>query len=416
MSRTPATEAYDAELLLTPGSGETTHVHALFKERYAIGTGRCQRIAPVPLLHDPRAPDFDRTRFGESDFCVFKALTDLIVQGDAVVPGGGQARRLEVDVSLGQVRKAVAVHGRRLVAWRGGRPGLTEAEPFARVPITWELAYGGIDGRVGIPGAAAMDDEAKIAARVRFAHEHPGQYPRNPYGRGYLVADGELDGQEAPWIEDPLDPLTPERLITGDPARWWRQPVPCGLDWTRVVMWPRAAWFSPHTEPWFPPPAADDELPEVRRGWLAPGWRAARRDYPDLRFLQGASHGLAIARPQAGQELRIRHMHPEHPDLRVALPETARSVAFAIEGRSRREPARLHHIVVRPEALTMDLVFAATAELPRPFIPGIHAHIPISARLDAGPEVAYRTPPTARAALAAAQAANPPPPKLPGPA
>ena len=257
-------------------------------------------------------------------------------------------------------------------------------------------------GRVPVPGAETMTDNEKLAAAIRTKLDHPGMYPRNPFGRGYLVVPGEVPKMLAPSLEDPADLLTAERLITGDPQSWWRQPIPWCLDWTNLAMYPRAGWFSPDVDPWYP--VADEKiLAEIKRGWLPADHRKNRVKGCDPRFFQGASHGLAIERPATGQTLRITGMHPDRPTLDIVLPPTQAEITFIIEGKSTRQAARLHHVVVRPTDEVLTLVFAAEVPLPRPFIPGIHKFIPVAASLDGDTPVDFLTPPTARELIAQAE-------------
>ena len=48
------------------------------------------------------------------------------------------------------------------------------------------------------------------------------------------------------------------------------------------------------------------------------------------------------------------------------------------------------------------LVFAATVPLPRPFVLGVHRHIPISLSVDGRPSIDYEAPPTIADQLARA--------------
>jgi hypothetical protein len=219
-----------------------------------------------------------------------------------------------------------------------------------------------------------------------------------------------VSGLYAPSIEDPADQITPQRLITGDASAWWRQPLSWGLDWTNPIMFPRACWFAPDVDPWYPAPD-DLTLPEVARGTISPSFRSTRcpGGGVDARFFQGASAGLVISRPNGGQVLEIHGMHPDHERLDVVLPATTASITFEIEGRRSVQPARLHHLVCRPNDLRLTMVFAAEAPLPRPFIPGIHKHIPVSASLNGDKPVAFRAPVPLGERLQAAQAGQTPP-------
>jgi hypothetical protein len=407
MARKPAHDDFDAELILTPVRGETTQAHALFKLTFAISPGKCDLAPAEPLLHDWRDPELERPMIGGSDFWLAKPFTDLVIQGSACAPQGKPSPRLSVRVCLGATRKDVTVWGPRPIAWEAGRPRIGAPEPFVSMPMTWVNAYGGIDWRVPVPGAdqTSFTEIPALAMRVQF--EHPGMYPRNPFGMGYLVQDGEVPDMPAPRLEDPLDPLTDDRLITRDPAAWWRQPLPWCLDWTNPIMFPRACWFGPDVDPWFPAPD-DRALAEVKRGFVGTDFRRSRcpGGTVDARFFQGASHGLVITRPEAGQVLSVSGMHPEYDLLAFALPATDRKIIFEIEGKRTVQPARLHHIVCRPEELRLNLVFAAEVPLPRPFLPGIHKHIPVHASLDGEMPIEYQTPDPVRERVAAIRAAE----------
>ena len=407
MSRTAAREGYDAEVLLMPQRGECTHAHALFKLTYAMECGACRRVPAEPLLHDWRSPDLDRTKLGGSDFWLHKPFTDIVVQGSAFAPDGRPVESMQIGIELGKAHKDVLVTGRRDIAWSGGRPHLSRPQPFDSMPITWQNAYGGIDWRVAVPGAdaCAASGIPELALRTRL--DHPGMYPRNPFGTGYLVVPGEVPGLTAPTIEDPVDRLTDDRLITGDPTRWWRQPLPWCLDWTSPIMFPRACWFSPEVDPWFPAPD-DATLPEVARSVISAGFSRTRcpDGGVDPRFFQGAGAGLVVGRLAGGQLMTITGMHPEHHRLQVVLPATQAEITFTIEGRQVLQPARLHHLVCRPNDLRLTLVFAAEAALPRPFIPGIHRHIPVSASFNGDHPVPYLAPVPVNDRVAAAQAAS----------
>ena len=126
----------------------------------------------------------------------------------------------------------------------------------------------------------------------------------------------------------------------------------------------------------------------------------------DPRFFQGASHGLIIYPPEDGQRLSVFGMHPEYTALEFPLPSTNRRIYFEVDGQRSVQPARLHHIVCRPTELLMTMVFAAEVPLTRPFIPGIHKHIPVRASLDGEMPIAYQAPVPVRERLAAAKAAQ----------
>ncbi len=59
-----------------------------------------------------------------------------------------------------------------------------------------------------------------------------------------------------------------------------------------------------------------------------------------------------------------------------------------------RAAPRLTGVVIEPDHECVSFVYVGvTTSLPRTFIPGIHPHIPLSARIDGGAPVHYQTPP-----------------------
>lgn len=79
----------------------------------------------------------------ENDFAPFKLQTDVVVIGHAHAPGGRALQACEVALVVGGQRKILRVHGPRV--WTPGLAGVvpSAAQPFVRVPLRWEGAYGG---------------------------------------------------------------------------------------------------------------------------------------------------------------------------------------------------------------------------------------------------------------------------------
>ncbi len=97
--------------------------------------------------------------------------------------------------------------------------------------------------------------------------DHPGVYPRNPWGKGYVVRPGPWDDVWVPNLEEPSDLLSADRLVVGDPTLWYRQPLPWYLGPVPVLTFPRYTHLVADTDAWFPGPQ-DESMPEVRRGYL----------------------------------------------------------------------------------------------------------------------------------------------------
>ncbi len=360
-----------------------------------MGSGGIERDAPAPLdlgfLEGP--PSLDPG----TDAWPLKFGTDLVVLGAAFARGGRPVRSRVVSVEAAGRVVRVEVLGPRSVRWRDGQPPtFPEPEPFTSVPLGYDNAYGGADLRVHV----ADEDLGRIEV------DHPGLYPRNPFGRGYVVLPEAPEGDVVlPQLEDLDDRLTPERFFVRDPARWYQQPRPVSLGWVHPAMFPRSVYFDPEADAWHPAPD-DQHLAEVRDGSLAPGWRAILRELspdgfnPHPWFAQEASRGLVFDALEPGAPVVLSGLHPEFDTLRFAVPPMPR-ITIDVEGVRTPLAPRLHHMVCEPEALQVRCTYVVEHPLPRFFIPGIHKHIPIAARIDEGSWIPYEAPPTVLSALAA---------------
>ena len=230
-----------------------------------------------------------------------KPHAEVLVAGEACAPRGRAVRSLLVDLELGPVAKRVVVFGPRW--WRYGPDGpvMSAPEPFERMRLGWDNAFGG-------PGSMENPLGKGADARARMGRREPAELPR---------------------IE------TPGALILGiDDC-----PPPAGLG-----------------------PRAEDHPARLRfagtydRAWL-------RDDFPDLaRDFDARFHNTACPDQQTGIELRgdetyrITSMHPEHTELRGRLPGLLVR-AFARRGGTFTElPMRCDTVWLFPNA-TMGIVF-----------------------------------------------------------
>jgi hypothetical protein len=405
-SRDPARNTYDGVVDLAANNSWGPFAYALVKQTYRVTPqGECERVEPEPLFHDMRDPDVEPRLKAGSDFWPIKYATDVVVEGAAFPPQGEIVDRMTVTVSVGQAEKRVAVFGRRLLRWNDrGTPSITRPEPINEpVPLTWENAYGGVDFRVTDPSVEGLSEEA---AAFALEHDHPGLYPRNPFGKGYLVLQEPTAGDvELPQLEDPNDLLAPDRMITGNPREWYKQPLPWSFAWMHPMMFPRFVHFAGGPEAWYPGPE-DERMPEVRRGFLQSGYRSEMEkrsldEGPDPRFRQGASHGMILHDVPDRAPVRIEGMHPEGKTLRFRLPPSP-DVELQVENRRERVQPRLHSLVCRPAEEMFYVLYGAALKMPRPLVPGIHKHIPVAAYVNGKAPIVYDAPVPVREQLAAA--------------
>jgi hypothetical protein len=129
-----------------------------------------------------------------------KPFVDVIVNGHAVAPRGQKAEKVLVDVRVGDVHKKLLVNGDR--QWRPGMLGLAPGspQPFDRMPIIYERAFGGYDTRSANPAQHKME-------------------PRNPVGLGFqgVPSSSPALQSEVPNVEYPGQPIISPKSRS-DPA------------------------------------------------------------------------------------------------------------------------------------------------------------------------------------------------------
>lgn len=299
-----------AAVLATPDARgiETlsTLVKGTFDLRRLDGSGVPAPAAdqvPVALADEHHGdPDASSIRV-PADFSLGKPGTDVLLAGSARAPHGRSVPWMDVSLAAGPVRKTVRVFGDRF--WDGR--AATPPRPFERMPLTWELAFGGADG-----------EEVE---------------ERNPVGRGFVApgAGAPPEGFALPNLEDPHHPL----------ASWEHAPPP--------------AAFGPVAPHWLP-----------RRAWAGTyddAWRISRAPYLpedfDTRFFQLAPDGLAApGHLRGGEPVEVSGATPEGP-LRFLLPTLDVRVEHRLDGATETAPASLETVLVEPDESRVVLVWRA---------------------------------------------------------
>ncbi len=401
MTRVPARPQYDAVVGLDPRSPlKPAFAFALVKLTYEIEGTAAVPTEPEALLFDLWSDEELQPRFPPgSDYWLDKRSTDVVIRGSAFAPAGRPTPSMFVSAQIGRTTKRIAVFGKRLVEWSHGQPRLGRPEPFTEIPLLYQNAYGGLDNRVPIPAHLEDDYMRTVALGMQF--DHPGFYPRNPVGKGYLVLPDPVDGVELPNLEDPADLLCAERLITRKPELWCRQPLPWCFDWTVGLTFPRYLFMG--VDAWFSPPD-DSALPEVQRGFIPADLRRKLEKDHDLAagYLQEASLGMVVGTPLSGQPITLSGMHPEEPTIRFTVPP-APSIEIEIEGERAALPPLLTNLVIFPAERKLTVVYCAkTKGLARVFIPAIHKNIPLAVRINRDAPIRYQSPPTIHDRLLAA--------------
>jgi hypothetical protein len=345
--------------------------------------GVLQRTAQAPIAtahapHDP-LPEWLGAQAGRKGSMktvpeprAFQTGTDVIVRAHAA--SGEPVREMLAGAVIGRHAHKLRVFGERRSVWRDGRVHFTEPSLFERVPLRYELAYGGFDPVALREAMAAvqrrMGDEVAWRRSRAFLHDTlpqtvPVAYARNPIGMGY-VADATpeaLHGIALPRIELDHDRLTPERFAQGNGFDWLSRPVPAGFDFMDLRMFPRTALLG------LPPlgfVAGTRDCAEVRWGQLPADFSRGNIMTVDEAEPLGAVHpdaarcapiGLRLPMLGGDEPLNLVGLRADRPRWDVRLP--GERPVFEVPGQGGL-PGRLFQLFVDVEARRVELLWAAS--------------------------------------------------------
>ena len=191
------------------GSWSGQGIAVTAKRTYRIVTaGRCV-LADEQVPIEPELVVDDGLLVADTDLLSFKPGTDVVVTAEAHAKGGRAVTETTAGVRVENRTVTVRVVGKRRVVRRNGSWAFSDPEPFAKAPLGWREAYGGIDAaareRLDAPLLAPLQKYSQYDLKFATA----AAYPRNPVGKGYLLEDGpRVEGLELPTVEDPDDPIT----------------------------------------------------------------------------------------------------------------------------------------------------------------------------------------------------------------
>jgi hypothetical protein len=335
-------------------------------------------ITTEPIYEDSTNPDAGHRLARDTDrFCPEKVLTDILVRGSAFSTRG-PVTSLAAAVEVGPAKKQVRVVGDRKVDLQGGgKIGFTRPEAFQRMPLLWDHAFGGRDAyaeaKLSDIGTAFNRKRSGLAA-YKEGMKNPKEggwsvsYPRNIAGRGfYIDMDRErLDGAALPNLEDPADPVTPERLLIADVLDWMDLPVAACFEPIDAFTFPRTLFMLPHAAN---PPKRP--LYELSAGALL---KADLEDTrlmkvpPNPRLYNCAPAGLAVCRLSGGERVELSNLHPKHATLEFELPAQRPRLLLEPPGCPPEEmSALLQTVFIEPEEERVTLTWSGKIETAAPF-------------------------------------------------
>ncbi|TPL75577.1 DUF2169 domain-containing protein [Mesorhizobium sp. B2-3-13] len=256
----------------------------------------------------------------ETDFAFRKPRCDVVANGFAYAPGGRPAERVRVGVKVGNWSKLFEVVGHR--EWRSIGPvfSSTAPQPFLKLPISYDVAWGGVD---------RLDPEDKLPASHKY----------NPVGTGWsrtrnqrLIPGLRLPNTQAVGeeIRSPFGDYKP--MSFGPMGRGWPGRIEFGGtyddNWTKNIF------------PFLPP------------------------DF-DERYFQMAPEDQQIDHPKGGEEVALVNLTPDGP-ISFRLPATALPITL-FKGRQKAYEADIFPdtLLLDPERRRFSLVWRASQRIQR---------------------------------------------------
>jgi len=284
----------------------------------------------APRLADQQVPLVDADLFTgeparsatlvECDYALEKPYCDVLLNGAAHAPQRRPVERIAVGLQVGAWRKSFAVWGNR--EWRGAgvKYSPSDPEPFLRLPVSYDNAFGGTDER--------MRDPAQVRS-----------YLPNPVGRGWhhhvyreLVIGAPVSNTEE--IRDPVN----------DPGGRYR-PMAFGAIGRG---WPsRLRYAGTYDQNWI-----DNVFPILPADF-------------DTRYFQSAPEDQQIRHPSGGEPVLLINLTPDGR-CEFALPTVEMPIIF-FRRRADRVDTRgtLDTLLFEPEAMRFSMVWRATLKLQR---------------------------------------------------
>lgn len=248
----------------------------------------------------------------ESDFVLTKKTTDIIFSGHAYAPNARPVRELAIRFQVGPVDKSLRVFGDR--KWGGF--GLSDPQPFVKMPIIYERAYGGVDTKSENP-------------------ERDWEW-RNPIGTGYSAKKGHTTDLRLPNIEHPGE------LI----GSWKDRPAPAGFGPIASHWQPRASFAGTYDGKW-----ESTRQPLLPEDFDDRFFQCAPPDQQSPQFLKGGEHVVLL---NLSQSARIEFLLPNFSlELKTHFMDGERRVHAA---------PRLHTVILEPDFPRVSLVWHSAIE------------------------------------------------------
>lgn len=292
------------------------------------------RLVEADITDDPNLPYVSET-LAESDMVAGKPRTDVVVIADACAPNGRRVHHVDCTVEVGAAHMSVRVFGERTITRGALGTRCTEPVPFARAPIGFRNAVGGV---------------ARDRAGILRAFEP------NPVGRGWWIRGGDLP-THMPSQEDPLEPLHPDMLCSSNPDDWVRAPLPASFGITKRNSFPRYTRAGVT--------AGRMESAGQTRDQLAVSHeplRTAQFGRFDPRFWQCAPERLQVGPLNGNERVHLTHLDPHLGIWQFHLPGPCPGVRVRVGGEEVSPVMTLQTVIINARERRLAMVWAGEIE------------------------------------------------------
>lgn len=302
---------FEAMIFAAPDRRGVDNLVVVVQASFALGPPLSVAAEQRPIaVEDRYAGDPAHSSLREpSEVYLHKPGTDVILIGEACAPRGQPVVELDVGLRVGGRCRYLRVFGDR--RWTPGRGGLVPSypEPFVRMPVVYERAFGG-----GVLG------------------EGPA-LPENPVGVGWLGGrdPNRFLGQPVPNIEDPAAPLQ----VLG------QSPAPAGFGAIASSWAPRVQRAGTYDARWAKQRAPF--LPE---------------DY-DPRFASVAAPGLHFDAGLEGGEAIVALGFDPDQVWEFRLPRCGLALSARVRGQTRALAPELDTVLIEPNEERLSMTWHA---------------------------------------------------------
>jgi len=253
----------------------------------------------------------------DADLAGPKSGTDVVLNGHAYAPGGKPTTSVTVAMKVDKITKELKVWGNR--RWEKGLLGLamTPPEPFEKMPLTYERAFGGWDTK----------PEKITDQRLE---------PRNPIGAGFAIRADHLVNQPLPNVEHPKIQI----------SSWTDRPPPAGFGFVASYWLPRLKYAGTYDDKW-----KKERLPLLAEDFDERFFQSAPEDQQVPGFLRGS------------EQVELVNLSPKSP-LSFHLPKV--HLGFQTRfGQDRIDHrARLHTVILEPDVPRVIMVWHTSLPCP----------------------------------------------------